>query len=117
MRVMGVTPNVPVDDIDRARVFWTEVLGFSVVEFDLGWVARLTCPTTGAHVQLVTRDATAPEDSALTVKVDDVDAAHAEAVAAGAEVVHPLVTEAWGVRRFFLRTPDGTVVNVAQHHG
>lgn len=46
---------------------------------------------------------------------DDVDAAHAEAVELGLEVVHPLSTESWGVRRFFVRAPDGTVVNVVQH--
>ena len=25
-------------------------------------------------------------------------------------------TEEWGVRRFFVRAPGGTVVNIAQHH-
>ena len=29
--------------------------------------------------------------------------------------VHPLTTEPWGIRRFFLRAPDGTVLNIAQH--
>ena len=116
MRVIGVTTNLGVSDIGQARTFYTDLLGLSVEEFDLGWVARFTSPETGAHVQLVTRDATAPEDSALTVKVDDVDAAYAETLAAGHEIVHPLVTEEWGVRRFFVRAPDGTVVNVAQHH-
>ena len=47
----------------------------------------------------------------------DVEAAYTEAQAAGYEIVHPLTTEPWGVRRFFVRAPDGTVVNVAQHSG
>jgi hypothetical protein len=29
---------------------------------------------------------------------------------------HPLTTEAWGIRRFFVRAPGGTVLNIAQHH-
>lgn len=115
MRVVGVTPNLAVPSIEEAGAFWSEVMGLSTEEMNLGWVARYTSPETGAHVQLVTRDATAPEDSALTVKVDDVDAAYAEVLAAGVEVVHPLVTEEWGVRRFFVRAPGGVVVNVAQH--
>ena len=49
--------------------------------------------------------------------VDDVDAAYASAQEAGYEVVHPLTTEPWGVRRFFVRAPGGTVVNIAQHSG
>jgi uncharacterized glyoxalase superfamily protein PhnB len=47
--------------------------------------------------------------------VEDVDAVHAAMVAAGAEIVHPLTDEPWGVRRFFARDPDGTVVNVLGH--
>jgi catechol 2,3-dioxygenase-like lactoylglutathione lyase family enzyme len=29
--------------------------------------------------------------------------------------VHPPTTEPWGVRRFFVRDPDGNVVNIVQH--
>ena len=112
---MAVTTNLTVPDLEEAKGFWSSLFGLST-EMDLGWVARLTDPVTGAHVQLVTRDATAPEDSALTVKVDDVDEAWALVQAAGVEVVHPLVTEEWGVRRFFVRAPGGTVANIAQHH-
>ena len=34
----------------------------------------------------------------------------------GYEIVHPLTTEAWGVTRFFVRAPDGNVLNVVQQH-
>jgi uncharacterized glyoxalase superfamily protein PhnB len=51
----------------------------------------------------------------LSVAVEDVDAAHEEAVRRGWEIVHPLTTESWGVRRFFVRDPDGHVVNILQH--
>lgn len=116
MRVSRITTNLPVADIEAAKGFYTDYLGLAAEEFNLGWVARFTDPETGEHVQLVTGDATAPEDSAMTVRVPDLDAAHAEAVAAGYEIVHPVTTEPWGVRRFFVRAPDGTVVNVAQEH-
>ena len=36
----------------------------------MGWVARYTSPDTGANVQLVTHDATAPEDSAISVHTE-----------------------------------------------
>ena len=60
-------------------------------------------------------DATAPEQSSLSVAVADVDAAYAEAQQRGYEIVHPLTHEAWGVRRFFVRDPHGIVVNVVAH--
>lgn len=78
-------------------------------------MARCTSPDTGASVQLVTRDATAPESSVVSVQTDDVDSAYAEALRLGYEIVHPLTTEEWGVRRFLVRAPDGNVVNVVRH--
>ncbi len=51
----------------------------------------------------------------MSVHVDDVDAAYEEAVRRGHEIVHPLTTEEWGVRRFLVRAPDGNVVNVVMH--
>lgn len=115
MRALTITPNLPVADIGEARAFYQDFLGLSVEEFNLGWVARYTCPETGANVQLVTRDATAAEDSVISVHSDDVDAAYLRASDLGYEIVHPLTTEPWGVRRFFVRAPDGTVVNIVRH--
>jgi uncharacterized glyoxalase superfamily protein PhnB len=44
-----------------------------------------------------------------------VDAAHAEAVRAGHEVIYGPVDEPWGVRRFFVRDPHGVVISVLAH--
>ena len=113
--MVGITANLPVPDVAEAEAFYTGFLGLEQ-KFSLGWVARYTQPETGAHLQLVTRDATAPVDSAATVRTDDVDAAYAEAQERGHEIVHPLTTEPWGVRRFFVRAPDGVVFNIAAAH-
>lgn len=115
MRAQRITTNLIVADIEAAKGFYTGYLGLRDEEFNLGWVARFTDPTSGAHVQLVTGDLTAPQDSALSVHCTDVDAAYEEARGLGYEIVHPLTTEEWGVRRFHVRAPDGTVVNVEQH--
>jgi len=116
MRAMRITANLQVPDIEGARSFYTEFLGLGTEEFNLGWVARFTSPDTGVHVQLLTRDAVAPEQPVVSVHVDDVDAAHAEAQRLGYEIVLALRTETWGVRRFFVRAPDGNVLNIVQHH-
>lgn len=116
MRVVDIIADLSVADVEAARDFYADYLGLSVEEFNLGWVARFTSPETGAHLQVVSADATAPEDAVISVKVDDVDEAYADAQAAGYEIVHPLTTEAWGVRRFFVRAPDGNVLNIVQHH-
>ncbi|WP_425567903.1 VOC family protein [Plantactinospora mayteni] len=63
----------------------------------------------------MTKDAAASVNPDLSVEVDDVDAAYEAVRATGAEIVHPITDERWGVRRFFVRDPDGKVVNVVGH--
>jgi len=104
-----------VPDVEAAKSFYTDYLGLRIEEFNMGWVARYTSPDTGANVQLVTRDATSPDDSVISVQTDDVDGAYEEARQLGYEIVHPITTEPWGVRRFLVRVPDGNIVNVVRH--
>ena len=55
-------------------------------------------------------------DSVASVAVgEDMDEAHAEARRRGYEIVHPLTEEPWACGRFFVRAPDGTVLNVVGH--
>ncbi len=54
-------------------------------------------------------------DEEFNLGAEDVEAAYEEARRLGYEIVHPLTTEPWGVYRFFVRAPDGNVVNIVQH--
>lgn len=117
MQVTRVTANLSVPDIGEARDFYVDFLGLSLEGLlDLDWVARFQSPDGRAVVQLVTRDATAPYDSVISVAVGDgIEEAYEEAKRRGFEIVHPLTTEPWGMRRFFVRAPDGNVINVNGH--
>ena len=115
MRATRIMTNLRVAEVEATKNFYTDFLGLSNEEFNLGWVARYTSPESGASVQLVSGDATAPEDSVISVATDDVDGAYEEAQELGYEIVHPMTTEPWGVRRFFVRAPDGNVINIVNH--
>jgi catechol 2,3-dioxygenase-like lactoylglutathione lyase family enzyme len=115
MHAKRIVADLHVTDLEEARRFYTGYLGLGTEEFTLGWVARYTSPATGAHLQLVTRDASAPENPVVSVLTDDVDGAYEEARQLGYEIVHPLTDEPWGVRRFFVRAPDGNVLNIVRH--
>lgn len=91
------------------------MLGLEEV-MDLGWIRTLACAENpAAQLSLVTEDRTAPVVPDLSIEVENVDAAYAAMRDRGAEIVHPLTDEEWGVRRFFVRDPDGRVVNVLSH--
>lgn len=115
MRVIRIMANLRVADVEQAKSFYTDFLGLGTEEFNMGWVARYASPDTGAKVQLVTRDASAPEDSVLSVHTPDIESAYAQARELGYEIVHPMTTEPWSVRRFLVRAPDGNVINIVRH--
>ncbi|MFF1353604.1 VOC family protein [Streptomyces sp. NPDC058297] len=93
------------------------LLGFEEV-MNMGWVTTLASPSNPtAQVSFLTHDATAPAIPDLSVEVEDVDAVYEQVRASGAEIVHDLRDEEWGVRRFFVRDPEGRVVNVLGHRG
>src|ERR1700746_3540957 len=95
MRAIRIMANLRVADGDAAKSFYTGFLGLSTEEFNMAWVARYPSPETGAKVQLVTRDATASEDSVISVHTPDVEAAYEEARALDYEIVKTITTEPW----------------------
>ncbi|MFF5724915.1 VOC family protein [[Kitasatospora] papulosa] len=114
MSIRRVVPDIRSQAMEQSRDFY-ELLGFEEV-MDQGWVMTLASssnPT--AQVTLMSRDRSAPVVPDMSVEVDDVDAAYAAMRESGADIVYPLRDEEWGVRRFFVRDPDGTVVNVLSH--
>jgi uncharacterized glyoxalase superfamily protein PhnB len=114
MRVVRIIADLTVADLAATQDFYGEYLGLDRQEMGLDWVTRYVAPS-GASLQVLTHDAGGPVAPVISVAVEDVDAAHEEAVRRGLEIVHPLTTESWGVRRFFVRDPDGHVLNILQH--
>jgi catechol 2,3-dioxygenase-like lactoylglutathione lyase family enzyme len=114
MGIRRAVPDISTADAAVSSGFY-QVLGFRE-EMNLGWVVNLVSPSNPtAQVILITKDAAAPVNPDLSVEVDDVDAVYEAVRATGAEIVHPITDEEWGVRRFFVRDPDGRVVNVVSH--
>jgi len=115
MSVRRVVPDINSARVDESREFYVGVLGFKVA-MDLGWVVTFASPTNPtAQITIIRDDGSSRVVPQVTVEVEDVDAVHAEAVRRGGDVVYPLTNEHWGVRRFFLRDPNGVVVNVMRH--
>ncbi|MEV6260166.1 VOC family protein [Streptomyces sp. NPDC051784] len=114
MSVRRVVPNIRSQELSRSREFYGR-LGLVEV-MNHGWIMTLASPSSpAAQVSVMTDDRTAPVTPDLSIEVDDVDAAYAAMRDSGAEIVHPLQDEEWGVRRFFVRDPGGRVVNVLSH--
>ncbi|WP_136054617.1 VOC family protein [Microbacterium sp. K24] len=113
MRVERVVPNLTVEDVRSSVQMHRDVLGWSVV-MDHGWIVTLA-DDQGRQLSIMDRDASAAVNPQVSIFVDDVHEALRRAVAAGAEIVHPLTVEPWGVTRFFYRDAGGSVINMGAH--
>jgi catechol 2,3-dioxygenase-like lactoylglutathione lyase family enzyme len=111
--ISRAVPNIRSERPAETRQFFVNLLGFEVA-MDIGWVVTVASPANpSAQVTIVGNDdMSAP---GISVEVADVDAVHARAVEQGLEIAYPLRDEEWGVRRFMLREPSGTLVNVLSH--
>ena len=113
MTISRAVPNLRSEKPEETRSFFVDLLGFDVA-MDLGWIVTIASPDNpSAQVSIMTNDD--PSAPGISVGVDDVDAVHARAVELGYEIAYSLRDEEWGVRRFMLREPGGTMVNVVSH--
>src|SRR3954470_10134952 len=114
MAVRRIMPYHESPDLEATRAFYTQVLGLEEGNFGGGYIGfgsgRAQVLFAPPEVQPVRPDMGVDVGSR-----EAVDAAHAQAVQAGHEVVYGPVDEPWGVRRFFVRDPHGLVISVLAH--
>ena len=85
---------------------------------DMGFIVTLVSPSNpAAQVSLLRDDGSSSILPQISIEVADVDDVHSRAVSRGLHIVYPLTNEPWGVRRFFVTDPNGTVINVMCHIG
>jgi uncharacterized glyoxalase superfamily protein PhnB len=119
-------PVIMTDRLKESATFYTQHFGFESV-FAADWYISLRMTQAKAPYELALLDPSHPtiptafqnnivQGLILNFEVDDVDAAYAVMRESGAEIVHPLQDEEWGVRRFMLREPSGTLVNEGTIH-
>lgn len=119
MTIRRAMPVVVAADLPASRDFYESFLGFEAVMDEEGFLmlASPSTPTTQMIVSARDGETMDPgvRDVDISIEVRDVNAAHADAERRSLEIVYPLTDEPWGIRRFFVRDPDGKVINVASH--
>lgn len=103
--------HFPVSDLARSVSFYRDLLGLRV-GFELeGTMAEFE------EVSLVLdqrRPDALPSHVTLGVSVEDVDSVYEELVERGVEIAEPLQDRPWGVRNFYVRDPDGYLIEFDQ---
>jgi uncharacterized glyoxalase superfamily protein PhnB len=98
-------PELPVADVERAQQYYRDALGFEIAWLtpDKGIGAVVRRPAT-----IFFRRRSLPFEPAVHwIFAEDIDAAHQEFQARGANIVEPLEKKPWGLRQFTVQDPDG----------
>ncbi|MBB97496.1 MAG: glyoxalase [Rhodobacteraceae bacterium] len=93
------------------RRFYEALFGLDCA-MDNGWVVTLE-PGCAPLAQLDADDGSGMPD--LTIEVEDASAVRARAQRLGADIIPTPFRRGLGPRRFFLRDPNGTLINVVEH--
>jgi predicted enzyme related to lactoylglutathione lyase len=111
MQITSSHPVLAVHDLETSGAWYRDVLGCELDDVEPGnWrfcrAGDVTfmlgrCPDAPAACEL------GDHSYVAYLRVDDVEAFHRRAVAAGAEVLKPPRDEAWCMRELALRSPDG----------
>jgi catechol 2,3-dioxygenase-like lactoylglutathione lyase family enzyme len=115
MKVKRIVTNIAAANVSKARHFYVDVLGLSVVT-DLGWII-----TFGSSERMAPQISVAEEGGSdtpvpdISIEVDDLQEALRRVHAAGILVEYGPTREPWGVLRFYIRDPFGRLVNILVH--
>ena len=115
MAVLRIVPNLPAANPAALAEWYRRVLGLDVV-MDHGFIITLSGSGAeqGAQLSLASEGGSGTNLPAVSVEVDDLDAI---ILLAADAVVYGPVDEPWGVRRIYLRDPEGNLVNFLHHAG
>ncbi|UPK75386.1 VOC family protein [Nocardioidaceae bacterium SCSIO 66511] len=118
MPVTRIVAYADGNNTDASRDFYVDVLGLEVAMDDpiLGLISPDN-PTAQVLIPPLDLESPAPRFGVDVGNAAAVDAAHAQAVERGLRIVYEIRDEPWGVRRFFVEDPGGTVINVLAHLG
>jgi len=115
MTVLRIVPNLETNDTEAAKSFYQDFLGLDIV-MDMGWINTYTSgKTMNTQISIATEGGAGTAVPDLSIEVDNVDELYHRAKSDSLEIVYDLVSEPWGVRRFYVMDPLGKCINILQH--
>ena len=115
MKVNRIVSNVAASHVDKARVFYEEILGLEVL-MDLGWIRTYgSSSKMTIQVSVMSEGGSGTAVPDMSIEVDNVEEALTRVRKAGIAIEYGPATEPRGVRRFYVRDPLGKLINILQH--
>lgn len=116
--ILRIVPNIYSDNIEKSKEFYIGFLEMELV-MDLQWV--LTFASKENHSSQITilkndkKDSPNNDAIFLSIEVADVDKLYEKAKLKNIDIIYEIADENWGVRRFFVKEPNGATLNFLTH--
>jgi predicted enzyme related to lactoylglutathione lyase len=116
--IRRIVPNIYSDQIEESKEFYLDFLRMDLV-MDLGWILTFASkenPT--AQINIFKNEGTESPDNKsvfISIEISDVDNMYERAEKMSCKIVYKLTNESWGVRRFFVKDPNGATINLLAH--
>jgi len=116
--ILRIVSNVYSDDLEGSKEFYNAFLGMDLV-MDMQWILTFASgsnPT--AQISILQNESGKPlrnEGVFISIEVSDVDALYENAIKRNLTIAYPITSEPWGVRRFFVKDPNGATLNILKH--
>jgi catechol 2,3-dioxygenase-like lactoylglutathione lyase family enzyme len=115
VKVLRIVADLPAADPSAVAAFYCDLLDLEIL-MDQGFIATVGSPAKApVQLSLASEGGSGMPLPAISVEVDNLDAVFARAKAMRAPIEYGPILEPWGVRRFFLRDPSGSLVNILSH--
>ena len=117
-QVHRIVPNIYSNDVTRCKAFYLDFLEMELV-MDMEWILTFASkdnPSAQVTVlQYDKKDELNNNATFLSIEVSDVDKLYEKAKYLKCEIVYEITDEPWGVRRFFVKDPNGATINILSH--
>ena len=113
-----IVPNIFSNDLENSKQFYTNFLEMDLV-MDMEWILTFASkenPT--SQISIIQFDKQGKLDNTatfLSIEVSDIDKLYESAKKQNIEIVYPITEEPWGVKRFFVKEPNGATINLLAH--
>ncbi len=118
INILRIVPNIYSIDIEKSRRFYIDFLDMELL-MDMKWILTFASKDSpNSQISILQFDKKGkPDNSAifLSIEVSEIDALYEKAKKLKYEIVYPITDEPWGVRRFFVKEPNGAIINLLAH--
>lgn len=115
MKIKRIIANIAAAEPHKADAFYRDILGLNLA-MDHGWIRTYAGSTKmDVQVSVASEGGSDTPVPGLSIEVDDLDEVLRRVQAANIPLEYGPVSEPWGVRRFFVKDPFGTLINILEH--